>query len=111
MTALFSRFWVYHRLQGDLLIVVPMVGLYGITADPQNPSDYRARAGVLCAIAWGTIMAPARILAFATPLPLIMEAMQTAVWLVMLAFLLYHASIALPARFMPHQLVLSDPSG
>jgi hypothetical protein len=56
-------------------------------------------------------MAPARILASPAPLPLIMEAMQTAVWLVMLAFLLYHASIALPARVIPHQIVLSDPSG
>ncbi len=85
---LVARFWAYHRLYDDLLILLPIVTLFRLA----RGSDGWARvAGALFALTWMASLAPARVLEMARPWPMLFAGGQTFVWLAVLLFLVLWA--------------------
>ena len=87
VAAVVSRFWISHRLQDDLLILAPMITLFRLAKQGPDLQGSDVTAGVLFALTWATMLAPARMLRFPPPLPIMMEAGQSIVWLAVLMFL------------------------
>jgi len=85
VTALVARFWTYHRLYDDVLVVLPMIAL--LRAARSAPP-----AGVLLAAAVAAMLLPARLHhIWPQPWPLVFALAHTAVWLAMLVYLLRYA--------------------
>ena len=95
VAALVARFWMYHRVYDDVLILLPMVALFRIAvgrAPDVTQHATRAYAGTLLGIAIVAMLAPARLETAAPPLNWLFIGGHIAVWLVMLAFLVGAAS-------------------
>jgi hypothetical protein len=90
VTAYFARFWIYHRLYDDLLILIPMIALFRIAREDSRTS-FRISAGLLLLITWAAALAPARLLSFPAPYNILFEIFQTATWMMGLVFLIYTA--------------------
>ena len=91
VAALVARFWTYHRVYDDVLILVPMVALFRVAklADRDRGTD--VLAGVLLAASVIAMLAPARMEKAGAPLSWIFVFGHVAVWLAMLGFLLWVA--------------------
>jgi len=85
--ALVARFWTYHRLYDDLLVLLPMIALFRITKGSPIADGSDVMAGILLAAAWVAALAPARLLTYPPPWSLLFEAGQTVVWAALLIFL------------------------
>ncbi|MCI0416184.1 hypothetical protein L0222_25700 [bacterium] len=90
VTAYFSRFWIYHRLYDDFLVLIPMISLFRIAVTNSTVS-LKFCAGVILTITWAAALAPARLLSFPLPYNILFEAGQTSIWMVGLVFLMYMA--------------------
>lgn len=98
VTALVARFWAYHRLYNDLLILLPMITLFRIAKQGPSTDGSDLRAVVLLAMTWVAVLAPARLLASPPPWSTLFAAGQTIVWVLVLIFLLDRASHEKSAR-------------
>jgi len=94
VTAIAARLWTYHRLYDDLLIIIPMVALFRIFKSNALSFRERTAAGTLLVISWLALLSPGFFLQFKSPLGTIFRTGQVTVWLLLLAFLMYHASRA-----------------
>lgn len=90
IAALVSRFWAYHRLHDDLVIVIPMITLLRIIRHANSPQS-AALPGLLLAVTCVASLAPAGLLFASTPLNLLFEGGQTLVWACVLTYLLWYA--------------------
>jgi hypothetical protein len=90
VAAVVAHFYIHHRLYDDLLILLPMITLFRLAKQgPAHGAD--VTAGILFALTWVTVHAPASVLAFPPPLSTSMELGQTVIWLAVLVFLLGQA--------------------
>lgn len=87
VAALVAQFWVHHRLYDHVLVLVPMITLLRLSWRGAQPDGSDVLAGVLFTLTWGTMHAPATMLAAPPPLSTVLEAGQAVVWLAVLAFL------------------------
>ena len=87
VTALVARFWTYHRLYDDLLILLPMIALFRIAKSGPSDDGNEVMAGVLLVITWMAALAPARVLSFPPPWDWLFATGQTIVWTLVLIFL------------------------
>jgi hypothetical protein len=55
---LFTRLWIHHRMQDDLLILFPMIALLRQAKQFPSPDGSDVKAGLLFALIWMTMMAP-----------------------------------------------------
>jgi hypothetical protein len=88
VTALVARFWTYHRLYDDLLILLPMIALFRLARSGPSDDGRDVTAGVLLVITWMATLAPARVLSFPPPWDWLFATGQTIVWTLVLIFLL-----------------------
>ena len=94
VTAIVARLWTYHRLYDDLLIIIPVLALFRIFKSGLLSSRERIAAAVLLFISWLALLSPGFFLQLGPPLGTIFRTGQVTVWLLLLGFLLYHASAA-----------------
>ena len=95
VTALVARFWTYHGVYDDVLVVLPMVVLF--RAARTSP-----HARVLLAVAVVSMLLPARLHYFwPPPWPLVFALEHAAVWLWMLVFLLRQARLEARGEMVP----------
>lgn len=97
VTALVAQLWIHHRLYDHLLILIPMITLLRMSWRGVDASGSEVVPGVLFALAWVTMHAPASFLDAAPPLSVVMEVGQGVVWLTVLACLLVRARRERPA--------------
>jgi hypothetical protein len=90
--AIVAHFWMHHRLYDDVLILVPMITLLRMAGQGPEEDGSDVAAGVLFALTWLTVHAPASLLSMAPPVSTLMELVQTAVWLAVLALLMRRAA-------------------
>lgn len=91
VTALVARLFIHHRLYDDMLVLLPMVTLFRIARSGPRTDGGDVMAGLLFAAVWVSLHAPASWLQEPPPLSAVMEAVQSAVWLSVLVFLLGEA--------------------
>ena len=106
VVAIVTRFWSYHRLYDDVLIVLAFVALWRIAtavpgkADPVDPHSVdiagrvghdRAVSATLIATSMLFILLPARLGTGPEPWHQIFDISHVVTWLAMLAFLLWFA--------------------
>ena len=91
VASLVARFWTYHGWYDDLLVVVPMITLFRITKSDGSLKADHGVAGVLFAVTLLTLMAPGGLYLFPRPWNQLYVAVQTLVWMAVLAFLLVQA--------------------
>jgi len=91
VTALVARFWTYHMLYDDFLIMLPMVTLFRMAqAGPAARGDGLAPA-VMFAVLFLTMLMPARLCSWPPPWNWLFSASHAVVWLATLGFLLVRA--------------------
>jgi hypothetical protein len=88
VTALVARFWTYHRLYDDTLILLPMVALFRIAKRAQPTAGGDVIAGVLLSITILVMLAPARLGFLPAPWDLLFKGGHAIVWIAVLVFLL-----------------------
>jgi hypothetical protein len=93
VAALVSRFWAYHRLHDDLVILVPMITLFRIAQRSDSPQTATI-AGLLLAATWAGSMVPAGLFFAPPPLGVLFEVGQTVIWASVLIYLLAFARTA-----------------
>jgi len=87
VTALVARFFMYHRVYDDLLILLPMIALFRIAKSAQSDDGSDVVAGALLVITSMAALAPARLLLFPPPWGWLFATGQTIVWTGILIFL------------------------
>lgn len=87
VTALVARFWTYHRLYDDVLVVIAMVALLRIARQSAG-TTWGRWAGVLLGVTLFTMLLPARLGTAPFPWRLAFTASHTLAWLAMLAYLI-----------------------
>jgi hypothetical protein len=91
VTALVARFWAYHRLYDNLLILLPMIALFRIAKRGPSVNGEDVTAGVLLGITMLVMLAPARLY-IAPPLwNQFFIALQAIDWMAILIFLLHQS--------------------
>jgi hypothetical protein len=88
VTALFARFWTYHRLYDNLLILLPMITLFRIAKRGLSVNGEDVMAGLLLAATTLIMLAPARLLITPPPWDQLFKSVQVIVWMAILIFLL-----------------------
>ncbi len=83
VSAVVARFWSYHLLYDDLLMLVPMITLFRCTKDGAKG------AGIVLAITLTSLLAPAQTMNWPSPCDILFQTWQTIVWLLALSFLLF----------------------
>jgi len=118
VVALVTRFWLYHRVYDDVIVVLAFVALFRIWsqvadgADPRGPElggermayDVRVRAGAAALLATSMffMLLPARLGTSQPPWRQIFDVSHTVTWLGLLAFLAWYASsLRMPSRGHP----------
>lgn len=91
--ALVARFWSYHQLYDDLLVLLPLVALYRIAVDEDSREAEAVPAAMLFGACLAGMLAPGTILLAEHLWGTIFRALQVAVWSATLIFLL-----VLPSR-------------
>ena len=86
VTAVVTRMLMYHRWYDDLMMLVPLIALFRVAKQSKSPTD-RCVAGVLFAALWATLLAPGTVYVLPPPWHVIAGWAQTAVWLVVAAYL------------------------
>jgi len=88
VTALIARFWTYHRVYDDVLILLPMIVLFRIACHPSHKGQRNYAAGILLAVTVFVMLWPAQLLVLPDPWGLVFRSSHAVVWLVVLGFLL-----------------------
>lgn len=92
VAAIMARLWVHHRLYDDILILLPMIALFRLASKGPARTGSDVTAGLLLAASWVTMHIPTWALHdLAQPLISMIEALQVAVWLTVLVYLLRRA--------------------
>jgi hypothetical protein len=91
VTALVARFWMYHRVYDDVLIVLPMITLFRIVKHSQVPDIDGVVAGILLGITVLTNLFLASWELDRPVLNIVFTGGHTVVWLSVLSFLLFLA--------------------
>jgi hypothetical protein len=89
VTALVARFWAYHRLYDNLLILLPMIALFQIAKRGSSVNGEDVTAGVLLGITMLVMLAPARLYIAPPPWNQFFIALQVIDWMAILIFLLH----------------------
>lgn len=89
VTALFARFWAYHRLYNDLLILLPMIALFRIAKRGPFIHGEDVTAGLLLGITILIMCGSARPLSAPSPWNELFKAVHVIVWMMILVFLLH----------------------
>ena len=90
-TALVARFWAYHRLYDNLLILLPMIALFQIAKRGPSVNGEDVTAGVLLGITMLVMLAPARLYIVSPPWNQFFIALQVIDWMAVLIFLLHQS--------------------
>lgn len=89
VAALASRLWIHHRLYDDVLMIVPMISLFRLAVKDPRLGGRSVMAGILLAATWATMHFPTwAFYDVSESVTVSLEAVQTVVWLAVLAFLL-----------------------
>lgn len=91
VAALVSRFWAYHRIYDDMVILLPMVTLFRLSKQTNLDQTNRFLSGIVLAIAIFATFLVDQLLQFNPPKNFLFASGQTIVWFVMLIFLLFQA--------------------
>lgn len=92
VAALVARFWAYHRLYDDVLVVVALVALFRVAQtrtieDHEQHGDTRFAAWMLLGVTVFLMLIPARLHTMPAPWNMFFNASHALSWLVVLAFL------------------------
>ncbi len=90
VTAIVARFWTYHRLYDDLLILFPIITLFRIAKSGPRADAHDVVATVLLSISSAALFIPGTLYRLPVPWGLPFRIGQTIVWVLILFFLLYH---------------------
>jgi len=93
VAAIVTRFWTYHRVYDDIIMVLPMLSLFRIANQSPVSPRQSLMASSLLAISIVAIVIPASLLSFPTPWPHLFIALQVTVWITMMVFLLVIARV------------------
>jgi hypothetical protein len=91
IAAIFARFWTYHRLFDDVLIVIPLIALYRHAQAPDLSRRVVWIAMALFGLTLGVMLLPARFLTSPWPLSATYTVLHPVVWLADLVFLIVEA--------------------
>lgn len=92
VAALVARLWIHHRLYDDVLMIVPMVSLFRLAVEDPRPGGRGVMAGILLAATWATMHLPTwAFYDLSEPITVLLEVVQTVVWLAVLGFLVGQA--------------------
>jgi hypothetical protein len=91
VTALVARFWAYHRLYDDLLVLPAMIALFRIAKRGEPADGTDAVAGGLLTALWVTALAPVVLLRSSSCWGWVAVSAQTILWIIVLIFLLVQA--------------------
>jgi hypothetical protein len=91
VTALLARFWAYHRLYNDLLILLPMITLFRIAKRKPSIHGEDVAAGLLLGITILFMCGSARPLSAPSPWNELFKAVLVIIWMMILVFLLFQA--------------------
>jgi hypothetical protein len=94
VTAIVARFWTYHSLYDDLLILFPIIALFRIAKSGPRADARDVVAAVLLGFSSLALFAPGTLYRLPAPWGLPFRTGQTIIWLLMLFFLLYHQEIS-----------------
>ncbi|MDQ2910354.1 MAG: glycosyltransferase 87 family protein [Actinomycetota bacterium] len=101
VAAIVARFWSYHRSYDDLLILLSMVAFFRIAKEGGAARNHDVLAGLLLALTLAVMVVPSGLFFFPRPLRVWFTSLESAIWLVGLAFLLLEARAANLARGRP----------
>ncbi|MBN2489611.1 MAG: DUF2029 domain-containing protein [Planctomycetes bacterium] len=88
--AIVARFWTYHRLYDDLLILFPLVALFRVARGGAGTRGSDVIAVSLIAVSWIFLLAPGTLARVSWGWPFRWG--QSALWLAMLVFLVWQAA-------------------
>jgi len=89
VTALVARFWTYHGLYDDVLILLPMIALFRLAKAGPSPGGRDVVAGSLLALLITVMLVPARLHYFwGPPWPRLFAWSHALVWATVLIFLI-----------------------
>jgi len=88
VAALVARFWTYHRLYDNLLILLPGVALFRIAKRGPHPDGCDVTAGVLLAMTWVMMLGPPRLSIIGPFWDSLFRTGQAILWILVLIFLL-----------------------
>jgi hypothetical protein len=91
VAAIVARFWVYHRLYDDLLIILPMIALLRIARNGPQSDDSDMKAGILLFLSWAALLIPGTLYRLPSPWGVPFKLGQALIWMAMLIFLLCRA--------------------
>jgi hypothetical protein len=91
VVALFARFWTYHAVYDDAIVIFAILAIYRISQRKPLRLPYQFPLEWLVAVNILVMLAPARMRYFPQPLSFLFKGGHTFVWLVDLALLLYFA--------------------
>ena len=91
VTAIFARFWVYHRWYDDLLMILPMIALFRIAKHGPVERGRDLIAGVLLALLVLAMLAPGGLYFFPPPLNQIYLTGEVTLWIIVWIFLIAQA--------------------
>jgi hypothetical protein len=91
VAGLAARFWSYHRLYDDVLIVLPLVAIARATKSDATTRGTGVPAAVLLSAGIAAMLLPARMEVARPPINWLFVGGHVAVWLLMLGFLVRRA--------------------
>jgi Glycosyltransferase family 87 len=91
VAGLAARFWSYHRLYDDVLIVLPLVAIARATKSDATTRGTGVPAAVLLSAGIAAMLLPARMEVARPPINWLFVGGHVAVWLLMLVFLVRRA--------------------
>ncbi|MCX5966639.1 MAG: hypothetical protein NTV57_03140 [Cyanobacteria bacterium] len=112
VTSIVARVWAYHRWYDDLLLLLPLIGLFRLTRLPQYGQLLKSLAALLFVWIWMFLLAPGVL--YLLPSPQILIAIQVLGWLSALVFLVIvveRESVfsVPPLASSPHSVTTSAP--
>jgi len=91
VAAIIARFWAYHRLYDDILMIIPMAAVLRLLRNGGLSENERAAASIIFAVSVVSFLVPGFFLQFPDPWGALFQGVQTTIWLSLLVFLLYYA--------------------
>lgn len=88
VTAYITRFWTYHGIYDDVLILLPMMALFRVAKRGPSADKIDLIAGTLLAITILVMMFPTRMFFWPWPWYLVFTVGHTIIWIAGLVFLL-----------------------
>jgi hypothetical protein len=98
VTALVARFWTYHQIYDDLLVLVPLVYLVRFAHERRGSRGWRSAVGAVVAVAAFVLVAPGRWFFLPDSAEPVLNTIRTITWLAVLgAVLLVSRAMRTPA--------------